>query len=185
MPKLLLLILVCCGIHHLSAQDETKIYATRAGSVSFVSQAPLELIEAQSNLLQGAIDVAENKFAFQVNIKSLEGFNSELQLQHFNENYMESDLYPKAYFSGRFVEDNDLSVPGDYELRAKGIFFIHGKQQERIIEGKIKSTGDAITIRAYFPVVLNDHNISIPKIVNQKIAEVIEVWVDATLMLRK
>lgn len=185
MTKILLLCLVCCNVLQMSAQYEAKVYATREGVVSFISHAPLEDIEAKSELLQGAINVEENKFAFQVEIKSFEGFNSELQQEHFNENYLESDNYPKAYFSGKFVEDVDLNIPGEYRLRAKGHFFIHGKKQERIIEGKVVVSDSEINVKAYFPVLLRDHNIYIPKIVTQKIAEEIEVWVDATLMLRK
>ena len=58
------------------------------GKVSFLSEAPLELIKAASDKLKGAIDKTQNTFAFAVDIHSFKGFNSDLQREHFHENYM-------------------------------------------------------------------------------------------------
>jgi hypothetical protein len=54
-------------------------------------------------------------------MRSFQGFNSPLQKEHFNENYVESDKFPEASFKGKIIEDQDLTVDGTYELRAKGI----------------------------------------------------------------
>ena len=72
---------------------------------------------------------------------------------------------------------------GTYTVRAKGKLTLHGVTQERIIKGKMMIAGKFIKISAEFTVPLADHDISIPKIVNQKIAEVILINVDAELDL--
>jgi hypothetical protein len=67
-------------------------------------------------------------------------------------------------------------------VRAKGKFSAHGRSRERIIPGRLVIKGNRITISAQFSVPLQDHDISIPKIVHQKIAEEIQVEVLAELL---
>src|SRR5688500_7889636 len=74
------------------------------GSINFTSNAQLELIKASSDKVQGLLDPNNNQFAFAVDIKSFQGFNSQLQREHFNEKYLESEKFPKARFSGKIIE---------------------------------------------------------------------------------
>ncbi|MGI9160207.1 MAG: YceI family protein [Saprospiraceae bacterium] len=157
-------------------------YRTSTGKVRFVSDAPLERIEASSERLRGALDAGAGNFAWTVAIRSLKGFNSDLQLEHFNENYLESAQFPDATFEGRIIEEIDYSKDGAYSVRAKGKFSAHGRSRERIIPGRLVIKGNRITISAQFYVPLQDHDISIPKIVHQKIAEEIQVEVLAELL---
>ena len=185
MTKILPFLFLLIWTEGLSSQSLASIYSGRQGEVRFLSEAPLESIEASSGQLQGAINVEERKFAFLVDIRSFQGFNSALQREHFQENYMESELYPKAYFSGTFIGNVDLTQNGRYRLRAKGHLFIHGKSQERIIEGTIEVEKGIIKVESYFTVLLSDHDINIPRIVTQKIASEIRVWVNTSLTPRK
>lgn len=157
------------------------IYQTVNGKISFRSEAPLELIRSASNELAGLIDAGKNNFSFKVNIHSFEGFNSPLQREHFNENYLETYKYSEASFKGKIIEDIDLSKDGAYEVRSKGILLIHGVPQERIIKSNVVVKNNKINISSQFTVLLSDHNIPIPKVVNQKLANEIKVEVNATL----
>ncbi len=149
------------------------------GIISIKSDAPLELIEASSNQLKGVIDITGRSFSFSVNNRSFKGFNSKLQQEHFYENYIEAGKYPQSTFKGKIIEQVDLSVDGNYQVRAKGVLNIHGIDQERIIKADIKVKGGLITVTSSFTVPLTDHNITIPKIVYQKIAEEVMVSVSA------
>jgi len=157
------------------------IYQTVNGKISFSSEAPLELIRASSGELAGLLDNDKKTFSFKINIRSFQGFNSPLQREHFNENYMESDKFPQASFSGKIIEEVDLSKDGDYEVRAKGILTIHGVSQERIIKTNVSVKNKKITITGKFSVLLSDHNIPIPIVVYKKLANEIKVEVNATL----
>lgn len=161
-----------------------KIFRCENGRVRFKSTAPLEIIEASSEKLLGAIDPAGQTFAWTVDVLSFEGFNSSLQREHFNENYLESTRYPNASFSGKIIEKIDFDKDGTYAVRAKGKLRIHGVEQERIIKGRLEIRGGRVRVETVFTVPLSDHNISIPKIVHQKIAEEIEVTVEADLRAR-
>ncbi len=156
------------------------LYKSVGGRVTFRSEAPLEIIEASSKELGGVVDAEKRSFAFSVPIQSFQGFNSALQREHFNENYLESSRYPKASFSGKIIEDTDFTVPGDHVIRAKGKLNIHGVEQERIIKVNIAADKKGFTARAAFTVLLEDYQISIPRIVYQKIAEEIKVNIEAT-----
>ncbi|MEO7174196.1 MAG: YceI family protein [Saprospiraceae bacterium] len=168
------------SLTNLSAQQVA--YTAHDGQISFASEAPLELIQAKSQKLSGIVDIDKGSFAFSVPIRSLKGFNSPLQQEHFNENYMESDLYPNATFSGKLIDPIDVTKPGLYPIRAKGMLNVHGVKMERIIKGSVQVKPGSLDLKAEFVVLLNDHQIQIPKIVYQKIAEEINVKLQIVLL---
>ena len=94
---------------------------------------------------------------------------------------METKKYPKASFAGKIIEDIDFQKDGTYSIRAKGQLNIHGVEQERIIKSQLEVRDNKIRVQSTFTVPLADHNITIPKVVYQKIAEEISVVVDAEL----
>ena len=162
-------------------EAQKTLYRLEKGDIRFRSDAPLEVIEAASTALEGVIDPLTRSFAFSVPVRSFQGFNSPLQREHFNENYLESDKYPRATFSGKIIEEIDLEAPGEHVVRVKGKLTIHGREQERIIRGNLRVAGGRVYLSTDFKVLLAEHNIAIPKIVHQKIAEEIEVRMSAEL----
>lgn len=175
--RLCLVALLCASLSPAWGQR----FSSKSGKAAFTSDAPLEVIQASTDKVGCTIDITTRQFAFSVNMQSFQGFNSALQRQHFNENYVESDKYPKGTFAGKIIEEVDLSVPGTYTVRAKGKLTIHGVEVERIIRSTIVVGPRTIEVKAKFEVPLTDHRITIPRIVNRKIAEVIDVKFDASL----
>jgi len=161
------------------------INSVKNGTISFHSYAPKELIFAASSQLEGLVNVQKKVFAFRISIMSFKGFNSPLQREHFNENYMESSVYPQASFIGKIIEDVDFTKDGTYEVRAKGKLLIHGVAQERTIKSRIVTKDGNITITSDFSVLLIDHNIKIPRVVYEKLAPEISVTVNALMDKRK
>jgi polyisoprenoid-binding protein YceI len=166
-------------------KDDLNLYRTSNGTITFKSAAPLETITAKSEVLKGIINVSEGTFAFSVPIRSFNGFNSKLQMEHFNENYMETDKFPNATFSGKIIETVDFAKDSIYVIRAKGAFVIHGVKQERLIKVQVETKNNSIFVSSNFIVELSDHNISIPRIVQQKISPEIEITVNALLFPNK
>lgn len=164
----------------LSAQP--KVFVSTAGTVQFRSEAKQELIRAGSNELKGAIDPAGKSFSFRIRMSSFTGFNSAMQQTHFNENYVESERYKEASFKGKIIEDIDWTIPGKYNVRAKGLLSIHGVDQERIIRSDVTVLPDKSTrVESVFSVMLADHNIPIPRIVKEKLSEEIKITVSIRL----
>ena len=156
-------------------------YNVNSGSISFRSDALMELIKASSTQLKGIFDPAKKQFAFSVNIRTFSGFNSPLQLEHFNENYLESDKFPRAVFEGKIIEDIDFHKDGLYYIRAKGNLTVHGVVQERIIKCELNIKDNEVSLKSNFTVLLADHNITIPKVVHEKLASEIKVEVKAVM----
>ncbi len=160
--------------------DQEVLWDASQGRAHILSNAPLEVIKAESKSLQGVISPGSKTFAFSIRINSFQGFNSQTQRSHFLENYMEEKKFPYATFKGKFIEDIPFETLGVYSVRAKGYLDIHGVSRERIIRGEIEIMESTANVKASFLVPVSDHGISIPKIVNQKIAEEIVVTLDIT-----
>lgn len=154
---------------------QENLYFTDSGHIKFSSDAPLEFIQASSNELAGILNINDLSFSFTVPMLSFEGFNSTLQRIHFNENYMESEKFLNSTFKGKIIEEVDFILPGTYHIRAKGLLNVHGIDNDRIIRCTIQVETGRITVETSFTVPLDEHKIKIPSIVQQKIAEVIDV----------
>jgi hypothetical protein len=178
MKRLLLLFLLITVSASASNGD---IYMITSGRADMLSYAPLEVIRAHSSALKGAINTTENTFAFAVDSKTFEGFNSDLQREHFNDNYMESARYPRSTFAGKIIEKIDFTTDGIHDIRAKGKLVVHGVEQERIIRVRLEIRKGRLLVHSKFSVLLKDHAMVIPKIVYQKIAEEIEIEIQAEL----
>lgn len=178
---LLTLFLFSC-VHVICAQS---VYEVQSGAINFHSDAPQELIKASSERITGIFDANKKTFVFRIGIASFMGFNSPLQREHFNENYMESALFPQAVYQGKIIEDIDFTKDGSYNVRSKGKLTIHGVAQERIINANIVCKGSVISVRSDFVVPLADHEIKIPRVVYDKLAPDINVSVAVKLIPKK
>lgn len=163
---------------------QAQVFVCKDGITKFTSEAPLELIKAQSDKTNGVIDTKARNVAFSIDVESFRGFNSELQREHFLENYLETVKYPKATFKGKIIEEVDFSKKGTTTVRSKGTFTIHGVEKEKIVKVKLTIRENGIDVEATFDLPLEDHSIKVPKVVNQKIAPVILVDVKANLKLK-
>lgn len=187
MPILLGFCLVFIALFYSFTFDNQSVgkYSLISGEVRFVSKADLETIQGTSKALKGALDPLTRSVAFKVSNVSFLGFNSQLQREHFNENYMESDLFPNCIFSGKIIDEVNFKKDGVYPVRAKGTLIIKGVSQERIVKGVIYIKEDELFLTSEFVVSLSDHDIRIPRIVQQKIAPDIEVSLTAKMKLMK
>jgi polyisoprenoid-binding protein YceI len=100
--------------------------------------------------------------------------------EHFNENYMESDIFPKADFKGSItnIDKIDFKKDGSYPAIVSGDLTIHGVTKPVTTTGTIITAGTTITATAKFIISPGDYDIKIPSVVENKIAKEIEVNVD-------
>jgi polyisoprenoid-binding protein YceI len=156
-----------------------SVFRLKSGTCSFFSEAPLENIDAKSTKFNAAIDTATQRVVFQMPIRNFVFKNATMQ-EHFNENYMESDKYPRATFDGKIVENINWSQKGVYQVTVQGKLNIHGVIKERTIPGTIEILENEIKVSTAFQVKLVDHKIEVPTIVIKNIAEIIDVKVNGT-----
>ena len=117
------LLLIC---FNSSAQQ----YIGNNGSISFFSEAPMEDISAVNNRVSAVFDATSNDLVFQLRISDFV-FPKALMQEHFNENYLESDIYPNSTFIGKVIKykDEKAIVQGD--------LMIHGVTNNIRVEGII------------------------------------------------
>ncbi len=154
-----------------------KIY-TKNGSTSFFSKSPLEDITAINNEVMSVMNQQTGELQFAVLIKSFR-FKKSLMEQHFNENYMESDKFPKALFKGRIddISTINFSSDGTYPVTVSGDLTIHGVTNPLSAKGEIMVRNGVISARSGFSVTLADYRIRIPALVKNNIAKTITVTV--------
>lgn len=157
-------------------------YVGKNGNITFFSETPVENIEAKSGEVGSAFDAKTGDLFVQVPIKSFK-FEQSLMQEHFNENYMESDKFPKATLKGNIFEAEKIDYKKDasYKVVAKGKLTIHGVTKEVTVPGTLKVSNGKISIDSRFNVRCADYNIKIPKLVMVKIAEEIQVTISSVL----
>ena len=176
--KQILIILVILTIAAFSPLQAQK-YFTRSGAISFFSKALMEDIEAHNTKATSVLDAKTGSMQFAVLIKAFQ-FEKALMQEHFNENYLESDKYPKAIFRGKIlnIDDVDFENDGTYPVKVKGKMTIHGITNTVAATGKIIIEEGAISAKSKFKVTVANYKIRIPKVVRDNIAKVVEVRVD-------
>lgn len=164
-----------------SSQAQDRFY-TKNARINFFSETPLEDIDAKNKSSVSVLDIKSGSLQFSVLIKGFEFDNDEMQA-HFNEDYLESDKFPKAEFKGQIVNNTAVNYkkPGNYNVQVKGLMTIHGVTKEVQTNGILKVDNDNIKANSTFNIALADYGIIIPKLVRDKIAKTVKVSVDAKL----
>ncbi|WP_158841829.1 YceI family protein [Polaribacter sp. L3A8] len=150
-----------------------KKYLTKNGSVTFFSSALIEDIKADNNQVLSIIDATSGKMAVSILMKSFM-FEKALMQEHFNENYVESDKYPKATFKGAIIDFENIKDP-ETKVNVKGIITIHGKSKEIVISANFTKTEQSIFMKGEFNLLVTDYDIKIPNVVTKNIAKKIKV----------
>lgn len=147
-------------------------YITRNGFISIYSETPIETIKADNNQVAGALDTSTGEMVFEVLSRSFH-FERALMERDFNENYIESEKYPRSTFKGRIdnLSDVDFKKNGIYKVNVKGELTIHGKTREITEPGTIEVSNGEIRGDSKFHLVPEDYDIKIPGIVRSKINE--------------
>ena len=158
------------------AQDR---YATRTGNVSFFSETPLENIDAKNFKATSVYDASTGAVELAVLMKAFE-FEKALMQEHFNENYVESDKFPKAVFKGKVtgLPEGALQKYGTYAVQIEGEFTMHGVTKHITMKGSlvVDPTG-VLKTSADFTIRPEDYDIKIPGAVRANIAEEIQIKV--------
>jgi hypothetical protein len=155
----------------------SQLYSTRNGFIGFYSKTAMEDIKAENNQVYAIIDAGKKNVAFAVLLKGFV-FPKELMQEHFNENYVESDKYPKATFSGAYSGDFPLDKDGVYKVVVKGSLTLHNTTKAIEAPGTIEVKAGHLLGLAEFKVRPEDFNISIPGVVRDKIDKEMTVKVN-------
>ena len=177
MKKYMFTLIVGCALGTLVS---AQIYSGKTTEVSFFSTAPMENITAVNKASKTLLNTKTGVVQVKMNVIGFI-FEKPLMQEHFNENYMESDKFPEAKFSGTIEEKIDYTKDGIHKLKLKGKLIIHGVEKERTLDVTLTIKNGEIQVDSKFNVVLKDHGIKVPELVFQKIAETVEVTLKSSM----
>lgn len=149
---------------------------TKTGKITFEASVPaFEEIKAKNDNVTCVLNTTTGEIA---SLSLMKGFRFKIALmeEHFNENYVESDSYPKATFKGK-IDNFDISKVTSTlkEYTIKGKLEMHGKSKDITIIGRIKKSANGIELISTFNINTNDFDIKIPKVVSSKVSKIVTI----------
>ncbi len=168
------------AILSISGIMNAQIYSAKECTIKFFAGTALEDIDAVTTTVKPLLNSATGDIAVKIAIKSFK-FKNSLMQEHFNENYLESDKYPDAKFSGKVNEKVDYTKDAVTNVTVTGKLNVHNVEKDRTLEGTITIKDGLVILDTKFKIKLADHNIEIPSAVGAKIAEEVEVTMNSTL----
>jgi hypothetical protein len=157
---------------------QTKLI-TKTGSISFFSKTNVENISARNNKVLAVWELTSGKIEFSVLMKGFE-FEKALMQEHFNEDYVESDKYPKATLKA-VVENSStilLTIDKTYSVKVNGTLTMHGITKPISTTATIKVKDAVVSATAVLSVLLSDYNIKIPAVVADNINKKIDISIN-------
>ncbi len=158
-----------------------NVYRSTKSEVSFFAGTAIEDINGKSSEAVSAIDLADGTVAVSIPINTFH-FEQSLMEEHFNENYMETEKFPKATFKGKIENASSVSWGSatPVVVRVTGTLTMHGVSQQRTFDITIHNKDNRLHATGSFPVKLVDFNIDRPKILWEKLAEEVQVQLNIT-----
>ena len=163
---------------HCTTTNAQDRLLTRNGSISFYSKTPLEDIKANTQTAVSVLDKKTGQIEFSVLVKSFT-FEKALMQEHFNEDYLESDKFPKSTFKGH-IEDLDkisFDKDGKYTVSVTGELTVHGQSRTLTTPVTFTILKGATLADAQFDIALSDYKVAIPSLVKDKISKMVKIAV--------
>lgn len=166
---------------------ELQVDKTQKNLVKFTSHAQIETFSGTTDKIDGYViwpgdelkpDTvpADNKVYFEVQLDGLDT-GIGLRNRHMRENYLETDKYPMARYTGT-VGKVDSSQSNANQVTTSGKFSIHGVDRPVTITGLVSKQGDHLRVTSGFDVKLTDYGIKVPSMMFLKLNEVIRIVLD-------
>ena len=175
--RILLCLLFATAV--VSAQEKM---ITKNGKITFEASVPaFEEVKAKNESVTCVLNPKTGEIA---SLALLKGFRFKVALmeEHFNENYIESDKYPKSTFKGAIQNFDAAALTAsakDYTI--KGKLELHGKTKDIVANAKIRKTDAGIEIISAFTVNAEDFAIEIPAVVKSKVSNKVSVKTEFTV----
>ena len=180
--KKILILLLTVTTSIVSAQK----YFTKTGLTEFkASVEAFETVEAENKSTTAVLNSANGQFATLIFVKAFH-FKVALMEEHFNENYMDSDEFPKATFKGNIEGYNHSELNNEEkEYIISGVLTIKGVSKDIKTKATLCSLNNVISIKTAFSNKPQDFKIKIPGIIREKIAKKINIHLNYQLNEKK
>jgi len=167
-PCFILLVLVV-----FASNLQAQILSFDHGKIEFYTKTVLSDIDAISTKAKANLNLETGSVDVSIEINSFE-FEYEMMQEHFNEEYLESDKFPKATFKGNISQDIS-NIDGETNVDAIGELNIHGITKEVRLKANISKKKDFTIVKFKIPVTFKDFNVDEPSILSKSVAKDVEV----------
>jgi len=139
-------------------KDSILNFSTKKGSVKFVSPTDPD-VSAINNEVSSKINGA-GEIRFSLLFKGFQFKYAEMQT-HFNEEYVESEKYPRASFTGTIqnIKSIDLTKDGKYTAKVVGTLTMHGVTKPVQTSATLNISKGKIAAAATIGILISDFNI--------------------------
>tara|TARA_R110000868_G_scaffold304437_3_gene564992 strand:+ start:12802 stop:13341 length:540 start_codon:yes stop_codon:yes gene_type:complete len=179
MKKLLSILLFTC----LTVSGFSQSFYTETGTAIFYSKVPLHNFSGTSNSLIGLINFDDSTVDFYIDLETLDTKNAkrdkDMKLT------LDTENYPYGEFFGKLTSEFDLESTAEQEVMVEGVFKIHGKEKEIIVEGTLRRDGENLYLKAGWILLLEDYEIVPPQILFIKVDQEQEIEINATLTIKE
>ena len=153
--SIITLLLVLFALGHVQAQ---KIYSTKAAKVRFIAVDDKD-IDATNIKAVSRLETNGN-ISFIMLMKDF-SFEMDLMQKHFNEEYVESDKFPRGIFNGQItnIKSVNFAKDGSYPIIVNGNMQVHGVNKAIQTNGVIVISKGLPKASAKFTVSLKDFGI--------------------------
>jgi hypothetical protein len=156
---------------------------TKTGTITFEASVPaFEEVKATNEKVSCVINTKTGELA---SLALMKGFRFKIALmeEHFNENYVESDQFPKAILKGKLANFNYAKLTESFTtFEFVGTMEMHGKTNPIKIPILIKKGKNGLDLKADFELNASDYDIEIPSVVSKKVSNKVKVTVNCELM---
>ncbi len=181
MKKTMLLSFFLIALSQLASAQK---FFTKNGTIGFDATSPgsPEKITADNRTVVCVLDAGKGDIQFKAAMKAFT-FERALMQEHFNENYVESDKFPDAKFTGNITNMASITLDkdGSYPATVKGKLTLHGETRDVETTGKIIVAKGKITATASFSATLADYKVNVPNLVADKVAKTAKITVNCGL----
>ncbi|MFY0628989.1 MAG: YceI family protein [Flavobacteriaceae bacterium] len=166
---LLLLLVICTSF----TNKKEQLYFDRFGQIEFFSYTSVENIQAVNKTVSTFINPDKKEIAVEVLMRAFK-FKKSLMEEHFNESYIETDLYPRAQLEGDII-DFEPNFEGTQTRIVKGYLTLRGITKPIEVKAEITKTENGYTIKGELEVKIKDYEIKVPALLSPNIAKKIQV----------
>lgn len=155
------------------SMSKAQVLSFDHGKVEFHTSSIMSDIEAVSNDIDVSFDLTSGAVDIRIPIASFE-FEYEMMRDHFNEDYLESDTYPDATFTGK-ITSNNINIETASEVEVIGDLTIHGVTKKISFDAMLSKKDSFTKVKCVFPIVFKDFNIDEPSILSKSVAKDVEL----------
>jgi hypothetical protein len=153
--RMISLLVACFALVQVQAQ---KVYSTKSATVRFIAVDDKD-IDATNKKAVSRLET-NGKLSFIMLMKDFT-FDMETMQEHFNEEYVESDKFPRGFFNGQItnIKSVNFAKDGKYPVIVKGNMQVHGVNKAIQTNGVIEVVKGLPKASAKFTVTLKDFGI--------------------------